>query len=115
MLTTHYPIEFPYTCREEEDALQTPRPPVKIRKLTPQEVEAFKVGGMYWCTSDDPCDAAPVYRISEITDPQQTTTLNILAHLCADHARVFAQLLACESLETGDPRAWWPDLSEDLP
>ena len=114
MLTTHYPIEFPYT-RREEDAMQTPRPPVKIRKLTPQEVEALKVGGMYWCTSDDPCDAEPVYRISEISDPRQTTTLNILAHLCPDHARVFARPLACESPETGDPRAWWPDLSEDLP
>jgi hypothetical protein len=25
------------------------------------------------------------------------------------------QQLACASLEIGEPRAWWPDLSEDLP
>ena len=48
--------------------MQTPMPPVEIWKLTPQEVEALKVGGMYWCTSDDPCDAEPVYRIMEESD-----------------------------------------------
>jgi hypothetical protein len=45
MLTTHHPVHCPYT-RREEDAMRTPRRPVEIRKLTPQEVQAFKVGRM---------------------------------------------------------------------
>lgn len=34
MLTIHHPLHCPYTYREE-DAMQTPRPPVEIWKLTP--------------------------------------------------------------------------------
>jgi hypothetical protein len=62
----------------------------QIVRLTPAEVKALQGNGMYWCTSDIPCDADPVYRVSDVPQPGETT-LNILDHLCEAHAIRYAQ------------------------
>jgi hypothetical protein len=60
---------------------------IEIRALTPQEVEALQVRGMYHCTNaDDDCQAQPIYRVSEVMKPGETV-LNILGHVCADHVK----------------------------
>jgi hypothetical protein len=40
-----------------------------MQKRASQEIEAFQIRGISWWTDDAPCDATPVSRNSEMTDP----------------------------------------------